>query len=117
AVSTPTVPPEPTPTAVDEGALPGAPAPGPCPVQHEICDAAIDVFQRLAAGDVDALMANAEPQPLECFGPDVNSIPLHHDLCGNAPADTFMDGFAGSSGGEGVWLSAESFQEWLGAAV
>ena len=115
---TPLETPETTPTATAlPGETPTAPDPGPCPVQAEICDAAIDIFQRVQAGEIDALMESAAPQPLECFGPGVDGFPHDDPLCGDAPAGTVMEGFALSHGGEGAYATADQFRDWLELTV
>jgi hypothetical protein len=116
ATATPTDSPAATATAQPNG-TPRAPEPGPCPVQAEICDAAIDVFQRVEAGDIDALMADAAPQPLECFGPGTGGFPYDDPLCGDAPAGTVLDGFLVSHGGEGAYATAAQFRDWLDLTV
>ncbi len=82
-------------------------------MQTEICNAAIDLYDRFRANDVAALLDHAQAQPVECPGHGIAPSPL----CDGLADGTMVQGYLISSGGEGIYDDAAALRQRLERGV
>lgn len=83
-------------------------APTACPIARNACDFAGQVNDWMLAGDIDAILAQLQPNELTCDGPVAVRLGGPHPLCDGASAGEQRVGYPwGHMGSEGTVVSEE----------